>query len=70
MNGRDTWTGDHHWVPRRGHWGKDYPLLWDELYEDITTHLEHDEHVQVHRDTKELGPAGAISKWWLRQISR
>lgn len=70
MSRRDTWTGDHHWIPRRGDWAEDYPQLWDALYADSTTFLEHDEHVQAHRDTREYGPAGAQSLCWLRRISR
>ncbi|GEM_PF-3994530 len=70
MGRKDTWTGEHHWIPRRGQWAKAYPRLWNELYADYTTHLEHDEHVQVQRDTEEFGPIGAMNLIQLRKLAR
>lgn len=70
MRRRDTWTGEHHIVPRGGDWGRTYPRLWDELYEDQTIFLQHDEHVQVQRDTKEYGPIGAQGRLWLHRLCR
>ena len=70
MGRKDTWTGEHHWIPERGEWAKHYPQLWETLYSDYTTHLEHDEHVQVQDDTKQYGPIGAMSLYDLRRLTR
>lgn len=65
---KDTWTGDHHWIPEGGEWAKAHPRLWEDVYRDYTTHLEHDEHLEVQNDTKTYGPIGARSRWELRKL--
>lgn len=70
MRRKDTWTGEHHWIPENGEWAKDHPRLWEALYSNYTSYLEHDDHVQVQNDTKKYGSIGAQSIWELRKLSR
>ena len=65
---KDTWTGDHHWISEGGEWAKSNPRLWKPAYGNCTTYLEHDEHVEVQRDTKIYGPIGARSRWELHKL--
>ena len=60
---KDTWRGNHHWIPEHGEWGKAHPRLWKAGYGDYKTLMEHDEHVEVQNETDEYGPIGARSRW-------
>ena len=60
---KGTWSGEHHWVPRKN-WT--VPLD-EELFDNIKTYLEHEEHVQTHRDEREVGPIGSIARYDMRR---
>lgn len=68
MRKDNTWTGDHHWIPKRGKWAKANPRLWEAAYSDCTTYLEHEEHVQVQNETKTYGSIGALSRLERRRL--
>lgn len=63
MPKKRTWSGQHHWVPR-ANWTTP---LEKELFDDFTTDLEHQEHVQTHRDEREVGPIGSIARYDMRR---
>jgi len=65
---KDTWRGNHHWIPEHGDFAKQCPDLWEEVYGEHTTFMEHDEHVQVQHDTKKYSPIVARSLWELRKF--
>jgi hypothetical protein len=66
---KDTWTGNHHWIPRHGDFGNAYPKLWEAAYGGYTTFLEHDPHVQVQRNTRKYGPIVARSLWEMGEFA-
>jgi hypothetical protein len=59
---------DHHWIPQKGKWAKEYPYLYEETYKNFTTHLSGEDHQQVQNDEKEVGPIGSIAKYDLRHL--
>lgn len=61
-------SGNHHWIPQKGKWAKEHPNLYDETYNNFTTHLPGEEHQQVHRDEKEVGPIGSVARHDIRRL--
>jgi len=59
---------DHHWIPQKGKWAKEHPNLYNETYKNLTTHLPGEEHQQVQRDEKEVGPIGSVARHDIRRL--
>lgn len=69
--GERTWLpGNHHWVPRESIWAKQHRKLWDKVYDrdEFKTHMSGQEHVQAHRDEREVGAIGSLSLYELRKL--
>jgi hypothetical protein len=67
--GKKTWppTKGHHWVPENSRWGKQHRKLWEDTYKEFTTPMSGEEHVQTHRDEREVGPIGSVARYDLRR---
>jgi hypothetical protein len=59
---KHTWsdTKGHHWFDKNAR--QEMPLIYI-AYGDFTTPMKGAEHVQAHRNTKEVGRIGAIAKF-------
>lgn len=60
-----TWKdGDHHIIPKEN-WTTD---LEEHLFDDMTIHLSGEDHVQIHRDEREVGPYGSLTRHAKRKL--
>lgn len=59
---KHTWsdTKGHHWFDK--HAREEMPLI-DIAYGDFTTPMKGAQHVQAHRDTKDIGRIGAVARF-------
>ena len=57
-----TWldTKGHHWFNKHA---REEMALIDIVYGDVTTPMKGREHVQAHRDAKEVGRIGAVARF-------
>lgn len=59
---KGTWldTKGHHWIDVSTQRGKPY---MEAAYRNYTTPMTRPQHVQAHRNGKEVGPMGAIARY-------
>jgi len=67
--GKGTWppTKGDHWIPENSSWAKQHRKLWDAVYKKFTTPMSGEEHVQRHRDEREVGPIGSVARYDVRR---
>ncbi|MBM3301083.1 MAG: hypothetical protein FJY85_14150 [Deltaproteobacteria bacterium] len=63
-----TWkaTKGHHIVPKQT-WTAP---IHEVLYDDLTVPLSGEEHVQMHRDIKEVGVPGSLARYDVRRWTK
>jgi hypothetical protein len=60
---KPTWKpGAHHPVEQKSDFAKNNPKLYEATYKNFTIPLSGEEHVQTHRDIKEVGRAGSVAR--------
>jgi hypothetical protein len=64
---KKTWayTNGHHWFDK-----KDRNNVPGEAYDRFTTPMTGEEHVQAHRDKREVGVIGSIVRFEWRDLSK
>lgn len=60
---KQTWkTGNHHPIEQKSDFAKENPRLYEATYKNLTIPLSGEEHVQAHRDIKEVGRIGSVAR--------
>jgi hypothetical protein len=61
--GKQTWKpGNHHPIEQKSNFATENPKLYEAAYKDLTIPLSGEEHVQAHRDIKEVGRIGSVAR--------
>ena len=69
--GKNTWKpGKHHPIPEGSDFAKENPKLYDATYKNLTIDMSGEEHVQAHRDEREVGPIGSIARYDKRRLQK
>lgn len=58
-----TWSGGHHPIPKVN-WTTP---LHEQLFDNFKIYLEHEKHVQSHRDEREVRPIGSLARYDMRR---
>ena len=60
---KPTWKrGAHHPIEHKSDFAKENPKLYEATYNNFTIPLSGEEHVQAHRDIKEVGRVGSVAR--------